>query len=502
MNDRVAGLAAGLDLEMPASGGITDAQIVAAVTDGSLDERVLDTAAARVAELALRGAAAVRVAGPLDVDAHHALAREAAGRSVILLKNDGDLLPLAPETNLAVIGEFAQSPRYQGAGSSRINPTRPDRAIDEIRKLATGTVTFDAGFSAGEEAVAEAVASAAAADVAVVFLGLPGDLESEGFDRADISLPAEQLALLDAVLVVNPRTVVVLSHGGVVALPFAGRVPAILDASLLGQAGGGGTADVLYGLVNPSAKLTETVPERLEDAPSYENFPGEHGHVRYGEGLFVGYRGYDHRDLPVAFPFGHGLSYTAFEYSAAGVAEAGGGDIEVRVTVTNVGDRDGAEVVQFYTSVPGSAVTRPVRELKGFGRIALAAGESGEAVITVRREDLAYWDTRVGQWVVEPGDYTFEVGASSRDIRATVTFAVSGDVVTVPISRESSLGEVFANPRAMAALQRAIEQSGNSSSTLSFSAELKMMLASFPVGRMAMFGLSPDQIDAFVRDAG
>ncbi|MGL4256402.1 MAG: glycoside hydrolase family 3 C-terminal domain-containing protein, partial [Microbacterium sp.] len=267
VNERVPGLAAGMDLEMPSSNGVTDAQIVSAVQDGSLDEGVLDTAAGRVLDLVRKATdGAGGVAGPLDVDAHHALAREAAGRSIVLLKNEGQVLPLAKAATLAVIGEFAGKPRYQGAGSSMINPTRLDTALDGIRELATGEVVYARGFSnavdvAADETAAlrdEAVAAASGADVAVVFLGLPARLESEGYDRDDIDLPAEQLALLEAVLEVNPKTVVVLSNGGVVALPFADRVPAILEAWLLGQAGGGATADVLFGDVNPSAKLTET----------------------------------------------------------------------------------------------------------------------------------------------------------------------------------------------------------------------------------------------------
>ncbi len=335
VNERVPGLAAGMDLEMPSSNGVTDAQIVAAVQDGSLDESVVDVAAGRVLDLvrkATEGAGAVE--GPLDVDAHHALAREAAGRSIVLLKNDaprqgqGPVLPLAKDAKLAVIGEFAEKPRYQGAGSSMINPTRLDTALDEIRALATGDVAYAQGFSNALEVSAdetaalrdEAVAAASAADVAVVFLGLPARLESEGYDREDIDLPAAQLELLDAVLAANPNTVVVLSNGGVVALPFADRVPAILEAWLLGQAGGGATADVLFGEVNPSAKLTETIPVRLEDTPAFLDFPGEFSHTRYGEGLFVGYRWYDARRLEVAFPFGHGLSYTTFSYADAAAA--------------------------------------------------------------------------------------------------------------------------------------------------------------------------------------
>jgi beta-glucosidase len=508
VNDRVAALVAGLDLEMPASDGRTDAEIVAAVRAGALDEAVVDASAARVASLAVRATTGEKASGPLDVDAHHALAREAAGRSIVLLRNDG-VLPLAADARIAVIGAFAQTPRYQGAGSSLINPTRLDVALDEIRALSSGDVSFAEGFAldADDDATRadrlrdEAVAAASAAEVAVVFVGLPARLESEGFDRADIDLPADQLAVVDAVVAANPRTVVVLSHGGVVALPFARRVAAILDGSLLGQGGGGGTADVLYGAVNPSGKLTETVPLRLQDNPSYGNFPGELGHVRYGEGLFVGYRWYDERALDVTFPFGHGLSYTTFEYGTPTARVTEAGDVEVTVAVTNTGDRDGREVVQAYTSLPDSTVQRPARELKAFANVALAAGETRDVVLGIRRSDLAYWDVRVDRWVVEDGAYRVDVAASSRDLRGFVEVAVTGEHVVLPITRESSLGEVFASPTAAAALERVLAAHGGGDIIAGGDEELRMMLASFPVGRMHMFGVSEAALEEFFASA-
>ncbi|MET4060931.1 beta-glucosidase [Arthrobacter sp. UYP6] len=515
VNDRVSALAAGLDLEMPSSGGTTDAQIVAAVREGSLDESFVDASAARVATLAKRWQDTPKIAGPLDVDAHHALAREAAGRSIVLLKNDGDLLPLAAETTVAVIGAFAKNPRYQGAGSSMINPTRLDSALEGISAVSTAAVTYAAGFSLAEAAPAEetaalrkeAVAAAADAEVAVVFLGLPARLESEGYDRENIDLPAEQLKLLDAVLEANPRTAVVLSNGSVVALPFAGRVPAILEAWLLGQAGGSATADVLYGAVNPSAKLTETIPVRLEDSPAFLNFPGEDGHVRYGEGLFVGYRWYDARQLEVTFPFGHGLSYTTFEYGDATASVNEAGDVEVRVTVTNTGDRAGREAVQAYTGLV-SEVQRPERELKAFAMVALEPGESREVLLSIRAADLAYWHVRADRWVVEGGTYTVQVAASSRDIRSTTTVDVKGDTVLMPLTRESSLAEVFAHPvagpiirQAMAPIMSAMD---GSSSVMPEGVEMEKMMGSFPIGRIGMMAggdFSPEQVDRLLEMA-
>lgn len=521
VSDRVAALNAGLDLEMPGNAGLSDAAVVAAVGDGSLDESVLDASAARVAALATRWAATERVQGPLDVDAHHALAREAAGRSIVLLKNDAaaddgqPLLPLDADRSIAVIGAFAEKPRYQGAGSSMIRPTRLDDALTAIR-AAAADVTYAPGFSLAAEVDAaessrlreEAVAAASAADVAVVFAGLPARLESEGYDRDDIDLPADQLAVIDAVVAANPRTVVVLSNGGVVTLPFSRTVPAIVEGWLLGQAGGSATADVLFGAVNPSGKLTETVPLRLEDTPAFLNFPGEEGHVRYGEGLFVGYRWYDARRMEVEYPFGHGLSYTTFSYGDASASVTASGDIEVRVTVTNTGERSGREVVQVYTSLAGSHVQRPPRELKGFGVIELEPGASGEVAVTIRREDLAYWDVRADRWVVEGGEYTIEVGASSRDLRAAVSAAVDGDEVRLPLTRESSLGEVLAHPVAGPMVQGALagmsELFDGASSIMPEGVSMERMMASFPIGRVGMMSggqVTPDMIDGLLAAA-
>ncbi|WP_067137212.1 glycoside hydrolase family 3 C-terminal domain-containing protein [Microtetraspora malaysiensis] len=504
--DRVASLKAGLDLEMPSSGGRTDAQVVAAVRDGELDEDTLDTAAARVLDLVRKAQARPAVAGPLDVEAHHALAREAAGRSIVLLKNDG-VLPLARDTRVAVIGAFAARPRYQGAGSSLINPTRLDTAIDEIRALSAGEVTYAEGFTldgTGDAAALrdEAVAAASSAEVAVVFLGLPAAEESEGYDRDHIDLPAAQLRLLDAVVAANPRTVVVLSNGGVVALPFRDRVPAILEGWLLGQAGGGATADVLFGVVNPSGKLTETIPLRLADTPSYGNFPGESGHVRYGEGLLVGYRWYDARSVEVAYPFGHGLSYTTFRYGDASVSVRAGGDIAVTVPVTNTGQVTGREVVQVYTSLPGSAVQRAPRELKAFASVALEPGETAVAELVVCRADLAYWDVRVDRWVVEGGEYVVEVAASSRDVRSAVTVAVTGDDVRLPLTMDSSIGELLAHPVAGPIVRQAMSgMNGAGASTMANDEGLRKILGSFPIGRLTAFPGAPvsrEQIEGLI----
>ncbi|MFD6857573.1 glycoside hydrolase family 3 C-terminal domain-containing protein [Rhodococcus sp. NPDC060090] len=486
VSDRVAALAAGLDLEMPSTGGRTDQEIVDAVRAGTLDESVVDTAATRVVEMV--GKSEVDPDAVFDADEHHALARRVAAECVVLLKNDG-VLPLAVDAKIAVIGELAHTPRYQGAGSSRINPTRLDNALDEIRTLASVDVAFAPGYlddgTSTEELRVAAVDAARAAEVAVVFVGVPAAIESEGFDRTDLELPSGQTELLDAVVAANPNTVVVLSNGGVVRVSgFVDRVPALIEGWLLGQAGGGALADILYGVDDPAGRLAETIPVRLEDTPSYTDFPGEHGHVRYGEGLFVGYRGFDARRNEVSFPFGHGLSYTTFSYSDAVVTV--GDDLVVTVTVTNTGGRSGSEVVQVYVGAPDSEVVRAPRELKGFAKVRLDAGESREVEIPVRRADLAYWDTRLDAWVVEGGTYRVEVGASSRDIRATCTTEVAGDEVSVPLSVESSIGEILANPAAAEVLSKVFATADGETPALD--PAVLEMAASMPLERILSFG--------------
>ncbi|MFF0546765.1 glycoside hydrolase family 3 C-terminal domain-containing protein [Nocardia thailandica] len=500
VDDRPAAVAAGLDLEMP-GGGDGDARVVAAVTEGSLDEADVDRAAGRVADLAERVARGRAIEVPEFSDTeHHRLAREVAARCVVLLRNDGDLLPLAPGRSLAVIGAFAAEPRYQGGGSSHVNPTHLDVPVDEIRALAgDAAVSYSRGFGAaeGEDPAAlraEAVAAAAAAEVAVVFLGLAESQESEGFDRTDIDLPADQIDLLTAVLDARPDTVVVLSHGGVLRPPPV-VAPAVLDGALLGQAGGGALADVLFGVVNPSGRLAETVPLRLQDVPAYPWFPGEHGHARYGEGLFVGYRWYDMREAAVAFPFGHGLSYTSFGYSGLTLTEADSA-ITVRLDVTNTGARAGREVVQIYTGVPGSALARPIRELKAVAVTAdLEPGARESVSLTIARDDLACWDTRTDRWLVEPGTYRVWAGASSRDLRAEAEIALTGDAVRLPITANSTLGEALADPAAAAILAEAFGAPGPDGGA-ALGVDVLKLIASVPLGRLANFGVAPDRLAA------
>ena len=466
--DRVKGLAAGMDLEMPTSSGVGPAQVAAAIESGALDEAALDRSVARLAGLAAKSGAGARPGTIFDANAHHELAREVAVSGAVLLKNDGALLPLDPATGakIAVIGEFARTPRYQGAGSSKVEPTRLDNALDAIRTLAGNAgVPFAPGFTVDGEPMAdpdsllrdEAVALAAGADVVMLFLGLPASFESEGFDRDHIDLPQEQTELLDAVVAVNPNVAVVLANGAVVGVSaWAGKVPAILEGWLGGQAGGSATADLLFGIANPSGRLTETIPLRLEDTPAYLDFPGEAGHVNYGEGLFVGYRHYDARKMAVSFPFGHGLSYTSFEYSDLRINERDGG-ATLTLTVRNSGSRAGREVVQAYMQAPGSRVQRPERELKGFATIELQPGETGQVIITVPRDELAFYDTTAAAWLVEQLEYCFEVGASSRDLRLSASIQIHSETFIAPVDKESNIGQWLSHPIGGPALTRLID---------------------------------------------
>ena len=502
---RVPALAAGTDLEMPPALPYSPHAVVAAVESGELAVAVLDARVRTVLELVSKGMAVLDLDESFDVDAHHALARAAAGRSVVLLKNDA-LLPLPADTSLAVVGELARTPRYQGAGSSQVNPTRVDVVLDELRTT-YADVTFAPGYTlAGgpetrdDEALqAEAVEVAAQAGTVVVVLGLPGADESEGFDRTHLNLPVNQLETLALVAAANPRVVVVLCNGSTVVLgDVLPHSRALVEAWLGGQAAGGGIADVLSGRVNPSGKLAETVPHRLEDSSSYLSFPGDSQVVRYGEGLFVGYRGYDASHLDVAFPFGFGLSYTTFVLSDLEVSTSGSAADQtlaatVGVTVANSGEVDGAEVVQVYVEDPESSVTRPLRELKGFARVSLAAGASTRVSITLDQRASSFWSERHGRWAVEAGDFVVAVGTSSRDLPLRQTVAVEAPRLARPLTRDSTLEEWMADPRGRQLLDREVADG-----QAALDPELVVIIGNMPMSTLASFGgmsLDHDALD-------
>ena len=425
-NDHALGVKNGSTLEMPAPGGDAVRELLAAVQSGKIAEADVDARLDELLTLVLDTHAAVeRHSRSFDADAHHALARRAAGESVVLLKNDDALLPLAEGARVAVIGDFAETPRYQGAGSSAVNSIKVDTFLDCLKDSGLHSVGFAPGFDrqgkpdAAKQA--EAVALAAKADAVLLCLGLDEIKESEGLDRADMKLADNQIELLQAVREANPNTVVIVNAGASLETPWLAHCKALVYGALGGQAGAGAMVDVLTGKINPGGKLAETWANAYADTPARDHFAGPGRTVQYREGLYVGYRYYQTAGVPVAFPFGHGLSYTQFAYSDLH-ADAH----SATLTVTNTGDRAGAEIVQLYVAKPNAEVFRPAQELKAFAKVQLAAGESKTVTLTLDDKAFRYWNTRTESWEVEGGTYELRVGASSADIRLTAAVEVIG----------------------------------------------------------------------------
>ena len=425
-NDHALGVKNGSTLEMPAPGGDAVRELLAAVRSGKITEADVDARLDELLTLVLDTHAAVeRHSRSFDADAHHALARRAAGESVVLLKNDDALLPLAEGTRVAVIGDFAETPRYQGAGSSAVNSIKVDTFLDCLNDSGLHSVGFAPGFDrqgkpdAAKQA--EAVALAAKADAVLLCLGLDEIKESEGLDRTDMKLADNQIELLQAVREANPNTVVIVNAGASLETPWLAHCKALVYGALGGQAGAGAMVDVLTGKINPGGKLAETWANAYDDTPARDHFAGPGRTVQYREGLYVGYRYYQTAGVPVAFPFGHGLSYTQFAYSDLH-ADAH----SATLTVTNTGDRAGAEIVQLYVAKPNAEIFRPAQELKAFAKVQLAAGESKTVTLTLDDKAFRYWNTRTDSWEVEGGTYELRVGASSADIRLTAAVEVIG----------------------------------------------------------------------------
>lgn len=469
VHDPVDAVAAGLDLRMP--GNPADPAVAQSLAEGRLERERVERIIDRLRLLAQRTGAGNVQPEPFDRDLHHELARAAAAAGAVLLHNDDALLPLdaAATRSIAVIGELARTPRYQGAGSSAVNPTRLVTALDALRaRLAVdASIAFAPGYGdAGAddaELVREAVEVAAKHDLVLLFLGLPATYEAEGRDRTTITLPAEQLALIDAVTEVHDRVVVVLSNGAAVSTAaWRDRVGAILECWLTGQAHGDAIVDVLTGEVNPSGRLAETIPVRLEDTSAFLDFPGEAGHVRHSEGIFVGYRWFDARDLDVDYPFGHGLSHTTFAIEDLDVTVHpldAATAFTASVTVTNTGDRTGAEVVQVYVGDRSGVLQMPLRELRAFAKVALRPGESRRVDLEIARTELEHFHPQAG-WTFTGGSMEIAVGASSRDIRVAAVVEVPGRALEVPLTVWSTFGEWFAHPVAGPQLQRLIDERG------------------------------------------
>lgn len=467
VNSRVADLEAGLDLEMPSSQGMNDRLIAEAVKNGSLKEEVLDRAVERILNIVFRYEENRDKEAVFDRDQDHEAARKVAEETIVLLKNDG-ILPLSEDKKVAFIGKYAQKPRYQGGGSSHINSHKITSALDAA--AGNHNVVYAQGFidekdEVDEALLAQAVETAKGADVAVIFAGLPDAFESEGFDRSHMSMPECQNLLIEKVAEVQPNVVVVLHNGSPVEMPWISRVKGVLEAYLGGQAVGGAEYDILFGKVNPSAKLPETFPVKLEDNPSYLNFPGEKDKVEYKEGIFVGYRYYDKKKMDVLFPFGHGLSYTTFGYSNLKLSADRIKDTEevtVSVDVTNTGALAGKEAVQLYVADEESTVIRPEKELRDFAKVELQPGETKTVTFTLNKRSFAYYNTAISDWHVESGNFRILIGKSSRNIVLAASVYVESTVkLPVHYTTDSTVGDIFADPEA-AAVVKALFADGSS----------------------------------------
>ncbi len=452
VKNQVKGIQAGLDLEMPGGSKAGRNRILAALEDESLTEAELDDTVRRLLTMIDQSVRQQKTGVAFDREADYAIARDAARECAVLLKNDNDILPLDDKGKIAFIGSFAERPRYQGSGSSHINSARVSSALSAVQDL---DVHFAQSYTAAESKtdqmlLAEAVELARQSEAAVIFVGLPDRFETEGVDRKTLDMPDNQITLIETVAKAQPKTVVVLHHGAPITMPWADKVPAILEMYLSGDGVGEATVDLLFGRSNPSGRLAETFPLSLTDTPAFLNTPDAKGRVEYREGIFVGYRYYDIREMDVLYPFGHGLSYTHFEYTSLKFDKARLDDtqtLSVSVTVKNIGHRTGKEVVQLYVKPVDSQVSRPVRELKGFAKIELQPGETRQVTFRIDKMAFAYYEPLLRDWHVESGDYTIEIGSSSRDIRLDGTVSVTSTVrIPVVFTRYSMMGEILKTP--------------------------------------------------------
>ena len=487
VHNRVKALQAGLDLEMPGPRERRVQAVIDAVRSGELDESVLDEAVRRILEIVFKAAETPK-GGSFDVDKHHSLARRVAGEGMVLLKNNG-ILPLQAPESIAVIGRSAKNAYYQGGGSSHINPTRVDNPFEELKKLAgEAKLSYADGYpqdeSFSQALIDEACDRASSADVALIYLSLPATKESEGYDRPDLDLTPHQVALIKAVTNVQPKTVIILNNGAPVAMrEWIDSTAAVLEAWMMGQAGGGAIADVLFGKLNPSGKLAETFPLRLVDTPAYINYPGENGSVHYGEGIFVGYRYYDARQIPIQFPFGYGMSYTTFDYQNPRVSSQSFRDVDgltVSVDVTNTGKVAGKEVVQVYVRDHQSRLTRPPKELKAFAKVELQPGETKTVTVPLDFRAFSYFHPSYSQWISEDGEFDILIGASSADIRCKITVTMISTLeLPCILNRESTLREWTEDPRGMSELASIYQQMD------------EQMRAGFGGGDSSQIGMDP-----------
>ena len=518
VDDRVQGVKAGLELEMPGNTAENDKKIVEAVRSGALDERLVDRAVERLLTV-MYDHYDNRVGGTFDRDRDHEVAEKVEENCAVLLQNNG-ILPLKVGQKIVYIGEYAEKPRYQGGGSSHINSSKVVSALDAA-KAAGRTISYVKGFPGDRneenaDLLAEAVAAAKEADVAVIFAGLPDVIESEGYDRRDMKMPACQIKVIEEVAKVQKNVVVVLHNGSPIEVPWAEDVAAILEMYLGGQAVGTAEDHLLFGIANPSGHLAETFPVKLEDNPSYLNFPGDSYKVHYQEGVFVGYRYYDTKKMPVRWAFGHGLSYTTFAIGNLRVDRAEMGDDDVitaSVDVTNTGDREGKEVVQLYVADRTGTTGRPVKELKGFAKVDLAPGETKTVTFPVDRRALCYFEERLGDWYAASGTYALLVGDASNNIAAEkeISFATKVEI-PMHVTGGTTIGQLLSNPKTAAIVQQMMAKAspfGGESSTKKDEPDAgmgagedemnKAMMMYMPLKALIAFGvLTPDSLAQLV----
>jgi beta-glucosidase len=456
VNNLAASIKAGMNLQMP--GGPPDRSVIDAFDRGKLSEKDLNESVENILRITLKADSLRKANYTYDRQQHHQLARKAAADCFVLLKNENSILPLNRDSQkkIAIIGSYAKKPRIMGGGSSMVRPTMVDIPYDEIKKIAGNSLSFSyaEGYpdldTINQGIIDKAVNLARSSDIVVIFTGLPEIMESEGVDRRNLNLPSSHNTLISQVAKVNEKIIVVLFNSSPVGMPWLPDVEGVLLAGLSGQAVGGAIADVLFGDVNPSGKLAETYPLKLEDTPTYLNFPGENQEVNYGERMFVGYRYYDIKNLPTLFPFGYGLSYTSFEYHNLKLSSANIKDTDtllVTLTVTNTGQKAGKEVVQLYILDYKCTYQRPIKELKAFAKVELAPGETQRLGFLFSYEDFAYYNPVVKDWVVETGDFEILAGASSQDIRLMKTVHVTATKKWIePLNRYSLIREWMAHP--------------------------------------------------------
>lgn len=490
VNERVPSLMNGLDLEMPPSGTIGDEKIIEAVKNGEISKETLDRAVERILFLILKAQNSKKEDSTYEIENHHLLAREIASESMVLLKNDESILPLKRDRKLAVIGSFARNPRYQGGGSSHINPTKLDSILEQIEITAgkNTNVVYADGYNlendlVDQDLINEAVEVVKDAGTVVIFVGLPDRYESEGYDREHLRIPDNHIQLIEAIEQVNKNIVVVLSNGAPIEMPWLHKVKGLLEAYLGGQAVGGAIADVLFGKVNPSGKLAETFPKKLSDNPSFLYFPGEEDKVEYKEGIFVGYRYYDKKEIEPLFPFGYGLSYTTFEYSKLTVSKKELKDTEtvtVSVRIKNTGSVAGKEIIQLYVRDVESTVNRPMKELKGFEKVELQPGEEKTVYFELSKRAFAYYNESIQGWHVESGEFEILVGKSSKEIVLKETLYVqTTEVIPNRVHRNTLIGDLFSNPILAPVAQQLLEKlnEGNPSANASADAVSPEMMA-------------------------